>query len=182
MGSSFQPAFNYMIRNEDSKVSGVVTPEPGGGQARLGINSVANPQAVADGFYTMSLQGALMYVENLYQSQYWNGRGLDGITSQQVASKVFDVGVNMGNGGVAVVLHGTQGVDSSNVVSSINAMGSAAFLANFVTALKEHYQKIVDSNPTKYQKYLNAWLSRATKLPAADVPVEQPEDELTREA
>lgn len=180
--ANFQPAFDYMIRNEDSRVSGVVTPEPGGGQARLGINSVANPQAVADGFYTMSLQGALMYAENVYQSAYWNGRGLDGIASQQVASKIFDVGVNMGNGGVARVLLNTQGVDHANIVSSINAMGSIAFLANFVTALKAHYQAIVNSNPAKYQKYLNAWLARASKLPPADVPVTQPEDELTREA
>lgn len=171
-----------MIRNEDSQVSGVVTPEPGGGQARLGINSVANPQAVADGFYTMSLTDALSYAENVYQTQYWNGRGIDGITSQQVASKVFDVGVNMGNGGVVAVLHSTQGVDSSNVVSSINAIKPEDFLVSFVATLKAHYQAIVNSNPVKYQKYLNAWLSRAIKLPLADVPVEQPEDALTREA
>lgn len=182
MCACFGPAFSYMIRNEDSQVSGVVTSEPGGGQARLGINSTANPQAVSDGFYTMSLTDALAYAENVYQTQYWNGRGLDGITSQQVASKLFDVGVNMGNAGVVAVLHSTQGVNSSNVVSSINAMEPTQFLGNFVMALKTHYQAIVNSNPAKYQKYLNAWLSRATKLPPADVPVEQPEEELTREA
>jgi lysozyme family protein len=178
----FQPAFSYMIRNEDFHLSGAVVPEPNGGKERFGINSEANPEAVADGFYTMTTHAALMYAESLYQSKYWNGRGLDKITSQQVASKLFDVGVNMGNIGVVDVLHRTHGVDSSHTVSSINAMKPATFLANFIVALKERYHAIVQANPDTYQKYLNGWLARADKLPPADILVTNPDDELIREA
>lgn len=180
--ANFAPAFSYMIRNEDAKVSGEVTAEPGGGQARLGINSIANPQAVTDGFYTMSLPAALMYAESIYHSEYWDGRGFDDFTSQQVASKIFDAGVNMGNAGVIQVLHSTKGVDRDNVVSSINAMNPADFLARFEAALKAQYQMIVESNPDEYQKYLNAWIIRVRRLPPVDVPVIQPDDELIREA
>lgn len=69
--ATYDPAFDYMIRNEDYSLSGVITPEPGGAKARLGINSAANPQAIVDGFYEMPLNDAIAYAKALYQKNYW---------------------------------------------------------------------------------------------------------------
>ena len=160
-----------MIRNEDSRLSGVVTPEPNGGKARLGINSNANPQAVTDGFYELPLNDALAYAQTYYQKNYWAPHGFDSVNNQQIASKLFDIAVNMGNGAehieVAQALSATLGHDSTNVVADLNALHPTIFLNELVEVLQQHYKDIYNAHPEKYSaNTLIGWLARAIKLPA----------------
>lgn len=93
--AEFGPAFDYMIQHEDYNLTGVVTDEPNGGKARFGINSVFHPEAVHDSFYEMEKDPALEYCRGIYLKDYWNGRGFAIIANQQIASKLFDMAVNM---------------------------------------------------------------------------------------
>jgi lysozyme family protein len=169
--AEFEPAFAFMIPHEDYNLTGVVTDEPGGGQARFGINSIAHPEAVTDGFFTMSRDAALAYAKDVYQRDYWNGRGLAAIANQQVASKLFDMAVNMGYGGMLGVLQRTLSVPITHSMDAATKQGLAligdAFLDVLVKNLKDFYQAIHDRNPQKYDKILSGWMARANQLPPA---------------
>jgi lysozyme family protein len=170
MCADYSKAFSYMIRNEDSQLSGVVTPEPNGGKARLGINSEANPQAVIDGFYDLPLNDAIAYATMYYQKNYWMPHSFDAVKNQQVASKLFDIAVNMGNGDehieVAQVLAMILGHKSTDTLADLNVLDPTKFLNNLVVVLKQHYNDIYNANPARYSpRILQAWLNRAEKLP-----------------
>lgn len=171
--AQFQPAFDYMIINEAGpKISGIVTPEPGGAKARFGINSLAHPKAITDGFYEMPYDQALAYAKNIYLHDYWNNHGFDTLSSQQLATKLLDAAVNMGSGGEIGVLQETLGVKVTHALDKATIAAEANigpdFLAKFIKCLEQHYKNIATKNPAKYGKYLNNWLARADKLPPAD--------------
>lgn len=174
--ASFEPAFSYTIVNEAGpKISDVVSQEPGGAKARFGINSLAHPKAVADGFYTMPYDQALAYAKNIYQTDYWNNRGFDVLSSQQLATKLFDAEVNMGSGGELGALQDALGVPITHVLDGATKAAEANagpdLISKFVVSLQKHYKAIAASNPDKYGKYLSNWLVRASKLPPEDAPI-----------
>ena len=167
--SDFGKAFDYMIRNEDFSISGVVTPEPGGGKARLGINSIANPKAVTDGFYEMPLDQALTYAKKFYYDNYWINNQLDVIPFQRVSTKLLDMAVNLGNGGMRRILQRALGVPETMKMDepTIIGLGKAdnSLVPVLVDKLTAYYQSIYDKNPAKYAGVLKGWLGRAKKIP-----------------
>lgn len=167
--ATFDPAFDYMIKNEDYSLTGKVTPEPNGGKARFGINSVFHPEAVADGFYEMEHDKALEYAKAIYTKAYWDGRGFATIVDQKVATKLFDMAVNIGTGGEIGILQKTLGVPVTHrldlATQKVVNSSDDSLLPRLVTTLKAHYQAIHDSNPAKYDKIINGWLVRASKIP-----------------
>ena len=170
--ANFEPAFDYMIKNEDYNLVGKVTTEPNGGKARFGINSVFHPEAIHDGFYEMPTDQALDYAKKIFERDYWDGRGFDKIGSQQLATKLFDMAVNMGNGGEVGVLQEALEVPITHKLdarTSFALLGvDKEFIGKLVVSLKKHYQEIYDANPNKYKNVLNGWMGRADKLPPAD--------------
>ena len=168
--ATYEPAFDYMIRNEDYFLSGVITSEPGGAKERLGINSAANPQAVIDGFYRMPLNDAIAYVKVYYQKNYWAPHGFNAVNNQQIATKLFDIAVNTGNGSehieVAQALKMVLGHDSTNILADLNDSDPTNFLTDLVVVLEQHYHSIYNANPLRYTpNTLVGWLKRAAKLP-----------------
>jgi type VI secretion system secreted protein VgrG len=86
------------------------------------------------------------------------------IISQVVASKVFDMGVNMGIGTAVKILQkalgvAVDGVFGSGTLAAVNA-ASDALLPAYKQALAAHYQSIVAAKPAE-AKFLNGWLARA---------------------
>src|SRR4051812_43024513 len=97
--TNFELAFDYVMKSEDSALSGVVTKEPeimgldpdissptygkpiviDRPLARFGINSHAHPEALAAGFYTMPHDEALAYAERVYKHGYWDRLQLDSV-------------------------------------------------------------------------------------------------------
>jgi len=98
--ADYNAAFQFILNNEDSTRSGVVTPDPTNNDpsaiARFGINSAAHPEAVKDGFYQMPVDKALEYAEVLYKYAYWVGVSGYQVIVQDVANKIFDLAVNAG--------------------------------------------------------------------------------------
>jgi lysozyme family protein len=170
----FEPAFIVLMGHEDSTMSGVISPEPNGGQARFGINSVAWPSAVADGFYTMDHDTALTYAANFFKANFWTPIEGYQITDQNVANKFFDLSVNEGiqqatkitqravnslfmTGVDALIIDGKPG---QMTLSAINKADPVELLAAIKEKAKDFYIGLVASNP-KFKPDLAGWLARA---------------------
>lgn len=96
----FEPALRATLANEDSQLSGVVTPDPSAShpdaKARFGLNSGANPDAVTAGFYEMEREAALEFASNIYKYRYFSPMLLYSVNDQAIANKLFDLAVNCG--------------------------------------------------------------------------------------
>lgn len=167
--AEFSSALDYVIRNEDPELSGIIVDEPNGGKARFGINSKFHPQAVAERFYSMSRDNAFRYCVKVLKNEYWNKHGFDGIKDQRLATKLFDMAVSMGNGGEISILQSTLEVPVTHTLDGITlkAIEDAKpnLLNELIVTLKAHYLIIYQGNPTKYRSVINGWLTRAAKLP-----------------
>lgn len=110
-------------------------------------------------------------VERIYREGYWKH---EGIQSQRVATKLFDMAVNLGPVAAAriaqrvcqtlgqpIVIDGRLG---SHSIECINACDPDQFLGSVVQLLTQHYQDLTAQNP-KLAKFLRGWLNRAQDLP-----------------
>lgn len=99
----------------------------------------------------------------IYRDGYWKSL-YSQIENQDVASKLFDMGVNLGVGTAVKLLQEVLGVpvDGSfgpNTLFATNEQGEA-ILAPYKAKLVEYYQNLVVRNPN-LSKFLNGWLRRA---------------------
>jgi lysozyme family protein len=94
--ADFGDAFAFVVSHEASKLSGELTHEPNGGLARFGVNSISNPEALADGFYEMPTDQTLKYAENVFVTRYWMPIMGGKITNQNVANRYADLAFNLG--------------------------------------------------------------------------------------
>lgn len=112
-------------------------------------------------------------VSAIYEADYWR---FSGIASQRVATKIFDMAVNMGRKtatklvqdglnlmGASLMPDGLWGPATENCV---NAVGPEEMLEMLCKVSKAHYQKLCERNQ-KLEKYLDGWLRRAAEVPNA---------------
>ena len=100
--SDFTLAFKRTMQFEDDPNDpGRVTHDAGGG-TRFGIADRFHP-GLPEEFWTGSADEARALAEEIELEQYWKPLNLDGIDDQTVASKIFDMGVNMGAHQAAVL-------------------------------------------------------------------------------
>lgn len=122
-------------------------------------------------------------VERFYRAEFWPDT-YDQIVSQEVATKLFDWGVNMGTHESVKCLQraisccnpGPFDVDGAFGVRTLglaNSIKPEDLLPQFIAAAKAHYRGIVEEHP-KDVKFLKGWLARADKLPAHSAETEQP--------
>ena len=172
--ADFQPAFENSMKWEDPKGEGEVTHDPTlanrAAVARFGINSAANPDAAADGFYSMPLDQALEYAANLYRNTYWAKVCGSQITDQGVANKFFDLAVNAGwsratklvQQALNSILAGPYVVDGAcgpQTVSGINSCDPAGLLREIKAQAVKFYQDLAEAHPQD-QKDLEGWETR----------------------
>jgi lysozyme family protein len=158
-------SINYVIRQEDSKMSGIVTETPGdlGGRTRFGISERWNPKAAADGFYAMDLTDALAYARTLYATEYSAKLQLACIANQAVANAMLSFAVNEGTDtsvGIAqkALSLPHDGILGPQTLTAINAAG-AGFLVLLGRAQMAYYQRIVKNNPAQ-AKFMDGWTNR----------------------
>lgn len=110
-------------------------------------------------------------VADIYRKDYWVW---DGVEDQQVATKLFDMGVNMGvrtavrlcqDGlntlGAALEVDGRLG---PKTLESINAVTSNHMLDVLAYEAADYYKAIVAKRPES-RKFLKGWLKRAEDRP-----------------
>lgn len=170
--ASYEMAFEYMIRHEDPKLAGLVVKEPHGAKARFGINSLAHPEAVRDGFYEMERGAALGYAATVYRKSYFEPIGGFQISDQYVANKFFDLAVNTGvqqatkilQRAVNSLIHGplllmVDGRPGLRTVDAINQSMPSDLLAAIRSYGKQFYQDVARREPEE-ETYLDEWLKR----------------------
>jgi lysozyme family protein len=169
-------SWRFVLSNEDSNPpSGRVTTEPGGAMARLGVNSAAWPEAVSDGFYSMSLADALQYAEDLFKYHYWSALCGYSLVSNLIAAKWSDLAYNGGVKESTLLVQraantlaspalATDGICGDLTVARVNMLCGEqeealydAIIAQGVT----FYEELRAERPEEYSAALEAaWLDR----------------------
>src|SRR5215475_2876982 len=92
--ADFKPAFAFVLQHEDSTRSGKVTVDAGG-RTRFGIAGRFHPD-LPEEFFTGPAEEALAEAERIEEREYWAPMRIGEVENQNVANKLFDMGVNMG--------------------------------------------------------------------------------------
>lgn len=170
--AEFSEAYNFMICHEvrhyhqPNQVWYTNTPGDKGGPTAWGVTeATARTYGYADSMETMLEMDAI----GIYKRAFWK---FDGISSQQIASKLFDACVNLGVKRAVRLMQQSLGFDEAQqdgiygpqTEGAINAAQPAALLEAFVQQLLNRYHNIVLHDPSQ-EKFLKGWTNRALELP-----------------
>lgn len=111
--------------------------------------------------------------EEIYKAYYWAPLNLDGIDDQNIATCIFDTGVNRGiyigasyaQRVAAELGHGLSidGKIGPVSLAAINQCKRRDFIVDYYAFVKSGYDQIVAHNPTQRVFYVG-WMNRARKL------------------
>jgi lysozyme family protein len=167
----FKPAFEFMMDHEDPRREGRVTRDSGG-LTRWGISQKAYPHI---NIPALTLANAAV----LYEHNYFAPIEGYKIGVQQIASKLFDMAVNMGVREAVMLLQSAlnthvqprtlllkeDGRMGPQTIIATNHADTSLLLTGLVELSREHYRHIAQVNPAEAMN-LKGWLSRAEKLPS----------------
>lgn len=166
--ADFLPAFERMIRDEGGYVLHEV-PGDKGGATYAGIARNMNPDWEGWGHIDRKLTPPTAMVRAWYHANYWLPIAGDSLTSQVIASSIFNFAVNSSAPGrptVAIrlaqlVVGATpDGVLGPRTVAALNAYDSDRFVMAYALAKIARYRDIVTRDRTQ-SKFLLGWVSRA---------------------
>jgi len=128
--ADFKTAFLFTLQHEDSTRSGKVTIDAGG-RTRFGIAEKFHPD-LPEEFFTGPAEDALAKAEKIEQREYWDRMRLAEVENQNLANKLFDMGVNMGVRQAAVYAQraarvAEDGVISPQTLAAVNSAEPIAF-------------------------------------------------------
>ena len=168
--ADFQKALEVVLAHEGG---GAYTDHPAdrGGPTRWGISLVAlsvwrRKKLEAGDVKALTLEEA----SEIYRARYWDRIRGDEIDDQQVATKCFDMVVNMGTRGgshaiqLAVTWAGksirVDDVVGANTVRAINSIAPRVMLDELRHAMRLRYMGIAALDPSQ-NVFLKGWLNRA---------------------
>jgi type VI secretion system secreted protein VgrG len=170
--ADFDKALAYTLKHEGGWAD---DPDDPGGATNYGITL-----RVAKGFGIESKEALRLIswemVRDIYRTGYWTHGG---VKDQRVASKLFDMAVNMGPAAAMRLFRGAieglrPSIGSHPEVSvtiwgkgntdAANAPDPAALLDRLRMASEGHYRAIAARRPAS-AKFLNGWLKRAREVP-----------------
>jgi lysozyme family protein len=172
--ADFTTAFQWAMRFEDPEMACAQVPDaaPAGATppcyAISGINSGAWPNQFAS-IAALSQESRMGAVAAFYQGEFWNSWFAQ-LTTDDLAKRVFDFGVNAGSGTSVKTLQQavnalggslkTDGGWGPMTLAAANTADQAALVQAFIVARVAHYRAIVAANPAA-AVYLKGWLARA---------------------
>jgi lysozyme family protein len=169
--ADFKPAFAFVLQHEDSTRSGKVTVDAGG-RTRFGIAEKFHSD-LPEEFFTGPAEDALAEAAKIEEREYWDAMRLAEVENQNVANKLFDMGVNMGarqaafyaqraaNVLVAVDARVAEdGVIGPRTLAAINAAGPMAYYQLLCQFSAAFYRHVAAVNPAQAVN-LAGWLKRA---------------------
>ena len=175
--AEFQPAFEFTMQFEnnpsnpwsdapDACPEGYTGPPC---RAIAGINSGVYPEAY-EAAMSMPQPSRHIPVANFYLTNFWNPMNLAPISSQDLANRVFDEGVNNGQAtavkmlqGVVNSLGGSISIDSHigpETAAAVNSIAPATMLEAYKQARLARYIHLEHGHPGD-MKYAQNWNSRA---------------------
>ena len=162
--AEFGRAINTVLQNEGGYVH---DPADAGGETKFGISKRSFPDVDIKGLSPTT-------AADIYQRTFWNTHPqLARLDSQAVATKTFDLMVNMGSSRGIKILQssinrvagegGTVHVDGRlgpMTVDRANAVDERSLLAAMREAAADYYRAIAKAKPSQ-AKFLRGWLRRA---------------------
>jgi len=151
--------FEIVIDKTLSHEGGYVNdPDDAGGETKFGISKRAYPSIDIKSLTRDEAKA-------IYKHDYWDRCRCDDIDNINVASSIFDFGVNAGvrmSCKLAQAVSGAvvDGVIGNNSVTLINSLDSELFLSKFALAKITRYAEICKRNP-KNRKFFYGWVKRA---------------------
>lgn len=167
--SNFDLAIPVILKREGGFVD---DPNDAGGATNFGLSS-RWLRTVYPTFNYMDVKNMTRQVAiNTYKTFWWEKYGYSLLVDQGIATKTFDMAVNMGPGvshrilqhavntlgGLSLTLDGFMGPATCNAA---NACHRAELLASLRVLALSHYHAIVDTRPQD-AKFLTGWANRAT--------------------
>lgn len=169
--ADFKTAFLLTLQHEDSTRSGKVTIDAGG-RTRFGIAEKFHPD-LPEEFFTGLAEDALAEAEKIEEHEYWDSMRLADVDNQNVANKLFDMGVNMGVRQAAIYAQRAanallivdarvveDGELGQKTLAAINAADPIAYYQALCELSVAHYRHVVAVNPAQAVN-LQGWLTRA---------------------
>lgn len=162
-----ETAIAYVLRQEDSTLSGVITNTVSdrGGRTRFGVAESAHPELTSSGFYgTMPVPQALTVAKQLYKEAYANRLHLATVANQQVANALLSFAINQGVKTAVECFQKTLGVVVDGnlgpaTLVAINTLTPEILLGKLETVEGEHYLKLIGEHPEQ-NRFRNGWLYR----------------------
>lgn len=164
--AEFLPAFEKVLLNEGGYVLHTVKDDRGG-MTYAGIARAFHPNWPGWRVIDQGETPPADLVRQFYRSNFWHPLQLDDVAQQEVASNIFDFGVNAGistAAKLAQLVAGTtpDGKIGSKTIAALNSIDPGLFVARYALAKIARYRDIVVKNRTQ-QRFLVGWLNRALK-------------------
>jgi lysozyme family protein len=169
--ADFKTAFLLTLQHEDSTCSGRVTVDAGG-RTRFGIAEKFHPD-LPEEFFSGPAEDALAEAEKIEEREYWDTMRLAEVENQNLANKLFDMGVNMGVHQAAVYAQraanalliaearvAEDGEIGAKTLTAINSADPIAYYQALCELSAAHYRYVAAVNPAQAVN-LKAWLKRA---------------------
>lgn len=163
--STFEIALAVVLKNEGRYIN---DPDDAGGETNFGISKRSYPDL---DIKNLTLQEA----SAIYRKDYWDAYQYSRINTQTIATKIFDMAVNMGPSQAHKLAQRSvwawsqqpselldDGIMGNNTLGAINHIGGF-LIATLRSEQANYYRRLVIEQPTK-QKYLQGWLNRAYEI------------------
>ena len=162
--ANFLPAFEQMMKDEGGYVLHDVEGDTGG-MTYAGIARNKNPQW--DGWALIDRKdfgGATPLVREFYKREFWEKMRGDEIGSQEIASSIFNFGVNAGMSMAVkiaqIVVNATpDGGMGAKTLELLNQQNGGDFRKSYALAKIARYADICNKNRTQ-SKFLLGWINR----------------------
>lgn len=159
MTDRFIKFFTQLIKNEggfsdDKNDSGGAT------IYGISVNNFPSQYSVIHELYQKDKPNALLYAQSFYNANFYKPI-YDRIKDEQIAFKLFDLGVNMGMIPPIKMLQRSCGVPDDGIFGecTLNAVNSKDCYKLFIAEAEKYYVSLVNKNPQN-AKFLNGWLNR----------------------
>lgn len=161
--ADFAQAFERMIRDEGGYVLHDV-PGDRGGQTYAGIARNMQPKWPGWAFVDRKETPPSQMVRDFYKANFWDDMHGDQITSERMASNIFNFYVNTGRPAkvLAQIAVGAtpDGAFGPTTVALLNAADPEKFILAYTLAKIARYRDIVARN-REQGKFLLGWVSRS---------------------
>lgn len=170
--AKIEGSIDYVLENE----GGFTIDDGGPTMWGITIPDVAQYRKVPESSITIEDMKNLPKMEacEIYRELYWQKLSLDQVAAQNVATAIFDIGVNRGVStsakyaqracktlGLSVAVDGVMG---PNTIAAVNMAKPSQMVRTLEGLDMAGYLAIVAIDPEKYGRYLKGWEARAQRL------------------
>lgn len=177
--ANFDAAIPYILANEGGYSN---NPNDPGGVTNhgislrflktLGLMGDIDQDGDVDADDILALSPAI--AKTFYRNSFWNPHKLDKLNSQGLATKILDMGVNLGSSKANKILQSSanfclqghalkvDGVIGPKTLASVNSIDEKLLIPLLISDLSNYYLRLCNINPA-LNVFLKGWLKRATK-------------------